>query len=596
MDEEAAFAELRKLRHISSNIEDYHFTIKHQAKNYRVVKTDKQVEIDAPTAHDLMRGYNYALGLISHQENGQETSAKHFTVLAGMIDLARNGVMNISYLKKYICQLAGLGYSEIWLYLEDEFEIPGEPYFGMGRGRYSQKELHDLALYADQFGLILIPAVQTLAHLYHVIKWARFGQIGDTPDSLYPAGEQAKLFIYKELKAATQPFLTNRVHVGMDEAHNIGLGRYYYQHLGQVIDQKELMKKHVQMVLQICEELKLQPMMWSDMLFEIGSAKHQLYDPESDLKAFKISPKIGQVYWEYHSLDKNRYLRLMKRHFELTDNIYFAAAVWTSGRLAPNQSKMMATMKIGMQAAKEAGIKKVCATYWADDGAEVPFGAAFLGWQIFSDFYYLDNPDSETIKKNFKLLQDKDYNRFFLLDKFDNLFTGINKTNSLPSKILLYEDLMQPRYYQNMKNTDFAKHYGHLAKKLSTFTENNLLFSYYKILALTLQDKSALMKSLSEDSLKRELALSQIEDYQKDLAHLLHLRRKLWFKECKPFGWEIMDLRLGGLLQRAKTVELLVKTGKYQMYKAEKPMDPHINGPFGFARYYEIISPSDISW
>ena len=61
-----------------------------------------------------------------------------------MVDLSRNGVMKIDELKNYCSILKKFGYSSIYLYVEDTYEIEGEPYFGHLRGRYSKKELTEI--------------------------------------------------------------------------------------------------------------------------------------------------------------------------------------------------------------------------------------------------------------------------------------------------------------------------------------------------------------------------------------------------------------------------------------------------------------------
>ena len=61
-----------------------------------------------------------------------------------MLDLSRNGVMKVDEIKKMIVYLAKMGYNALELYLEDTYEIEGEPYFGHLRGRYSKKELKEI--------------------------------------------------------------------------------------------------------------------------------------------------------------------------------------------------------------------------------------------------------------------------------------------------------------------------------------------------------------------------------------------------------------------------------------------------------------------
>ena len=591
MDKKFAFAELEKYRKISTR--NYEFSFTKKKSGYSVNKHGKVIEIASATKNDLLRAYNYALGLIKNDVDQQCTYSSHFDELIGMVDLARNAVLSVNYFKQQICRLAGLGYTEIWLYLEDEFAIPEEPYFGMQRGRYSQAELHELAVYADKLGVTLVPAIQALAHLKNVFKWEHFNDIADTTDNLYVGKRKTREFVKRELIAATKPFLTNKIHLGMDEAHNLGLGRYFFDH--GTIDQYGLMKQHVEMVFELCKELNLKPMMWSDMWFEIGSPTHMMYDPQANLKEFKVDPQIGQVYWDYYSTDENHYLPVMKKHFELTDNVYFAMGIWTWGRLAPNQSKMLATIKAGMIAAKKAKIRKIATTAWRDDGAETPFAASYLGWQVFSDYQYEDQPEQREFANNFKMMQDEDFTSYMLLDQFDNPRSTTNEKDMIPSKLLLYEDLMQPRYYQNLKHGDFSEYYHELTQKLSDVVPSEysgLLFNYYIQLALVLSKKAHLMNDL----VNKKYSLGELSDYRAELQDLADQRMHLWFNENKPNGSEILDIRFGGMLQRIRTVADLIERNQFQMDLPTEEMDKHINDEFGNGRYFEIVSPSDISW
>ncbi len=594
MEKEFAFKELQKFRK-TGDISDFKFKLKKNSNGYKLVKNNKSIEINYATKNDLNRAYNAALGLINEQKNSKIEVHSQFDELIGMLDLARNAVLSISELKKEICRFAGLGYTELWLYLEDEFEIPEQPYFGLQRGRYSQSELHDLAIYADKLGLTLVPAIQTLAHLKNLFKWQKYNDIRDTNDNLYVGKKEVESFVKEELIAVSKPFLTNKIHIGMDEAYSIGLGKYYFDHQNKVIDQEKLIQKHAQMVFKLCKELHLKPMMWSDMWFEIASPTNMMYDPKADFSNFNIESEIGQVYWDYYSIDKKHYLPVMRKHFELTNNVYFAAGIWTWGRLAPNQSKMLASIKAGLDAAKETGIKKIVATAWRDDSAETPFSASYLGWQVFSDYQYHKDPTEEEFADNFKLLQNEDYQSFMLLDKFDN-YRGIpNDKDMIPSKLLLYEDLVQPRFYQNFKRASLTDYYYNLAEKLSDVIPSEssaLMFDYYIQLASVLSQKAALMNNLS----KNYGSENEIIDYKKALRKLADQRRKLWFKENKFNGSEILDIRFGGMLERLETVSYLIKNKLYKMEIPSQEMDKHIVDEYGNARYFEIVSPSDISW
>ena len=105
-----------------------------------------------------------------------------------MIDCSRNAVMNVPTLKKWMDLSADLGYTAVFLYIEDTYEIPEEPFFGYCRGRYTQAELRELDAYAKSKGLELIPCMQTLAHLNALTHWPAYWPSIDTGDILL-AGE-----------------------------------------------------------------------------------------------------------------------------------------------------------------------------------------------------------------------------------------------------------------------------------------------------------------------------------------------------------------------------------------------------------------------
>lgn len=560
--------------------------------------------ISCSSLPNFLRGLNLYLNLAKEQSEFKVSEDARFETVAAMLDVARNGVANVKYLKKMIARLASLGYTELWLYLEDEFEIPEYPYFGAQRGRYSQAQLHELALYADQLGLTLVPAIQTLAHLRNALKWEAFSEIRDSDENLFVGKQATRDFLKAELKAASAPFLTKKIHVGMDEAYKLGRGRYMDEMGYQ--DQSKLILQHLDVVNELCQELDLKPMMWSDMWFTIASPKHQMYDLEADFSIYDKLPEISQVYWDYYNEHQEHYEPLMKRHFELTDDVVFAAGIWSWIGMVPSQGKMLATLKAGTAAAKATGIKQIAATSWHDDGAETPFEAMWLGWQVFAEYNYYDEVDAAHLRKMFKLLQGKDYDSFMLLDRFDLLEGEVNHDGDNLSKILLYEDLLTPRYYLNYQNYDLVTYYDQLAQKVAqtpVASEDQALFKHYELLAQTLSQKAAAIYAV-QNVTHANVATAQaaLEAYQTSLLTFIDSFRALWHTNRHPNGWEVMDIRLGGQLARIKTAQVRLanwvngQDDLSDVFAPKVEMDRFTSGPIGHGRYMEIASASDISW
>jgi len=166
-----------------------------------------------------------------------------------MIDCSRNGVMTPENVKEFATLIAGMGYNMLQLYTEDTYEIDGEPFFGYMRGRYTQEELKDIDAHCVSLGIELIPCIQTLAHLERLTRWPAYTDLFDIGDILLVDDERVWNLIDKMFAAVSRCFTSRRVHIGMDEAHNLGLGKYLEKH--GLSNRSLLMAKHLTKVTEL---------------------------------------------------------------------------------------------------------------------------------------------------------------------------------------------------------------------------------------------------------------------------------------------------------------------------------------------------------
>lgn len=560
---------------------------------------------------DLMRGAALLSAKAQTETDFTLTQQPQFDVMAAMLDVARNGVPTVAMLKTMIRRLASMGYNELWLYLEDLFEIPEEPYFGRERGRYSQVELHELALYGDRFGVKLVPAVQTLAHVHNALKWEAQHEIKDTTDTLLVGAPATKTFLTHLLKAASAPFTTNKIHVGMDEAYQLGRGRYLDDN--GFTDQQTLILDQLKLVVSLTKDLGLDAYMWSDLWFTFASPKHEMYDPEVHFDAkFKASlPPVGQVYWDYYHEDEQTYRDRFAQHFELSDNVVFAGGIWTWSALAPDQSKMLATVKAGLTAAKASGVKQVVATMWFDDGAEVPLSAAWYGLQAFAAYQYHATVQPQMIDQDYALIQGEAPDFYQTLDDFDNFTASVNADADNVSKIVLYEDLLIQKYRQNLQAIDLESRYLTLIQTLGAQQvrpENRATLTFYRQLAVTVLAKSRALHAVAKlgeataTDATAQAALAAIATCQQELATLSTHFRELWHQQRRGNGYEIIDIRLGGQRSRCETVAWRIKAWQQgtdelaELHEPLLPMDKFNNGVVGHGLYQQIVSANDISF
>ena len=214
-------------------------------------------------------------------------------------------------------------------------------------------------------------------------------------------------------------------------------------------------------------------------------------------------------------------------------------------------------------------------TFWFDNGTETPVRTSFYSAIYFAQLCY--DPKIDYKKLDQWLVQLTGYNKdaYHLLDQFDSL-EGVmkeNKNADNPSKYMLYQDILMGLFDGQIAGTqqDLAKHYKQLAETLESLTkEENTssmkpIFSYYATLAELLSEKSMIgihiRKAYQQGEKEKLIALvAQIKSCISKISTLKEKREEIWFSECRPFGFEVLDIRLGGIKVRLESAERRIQS------------------------------------
>ncbi len=485
-----------------------------------------------------------------------------------MFDVSRNAVLKTDTVKYYLRKMALMGLNLGMMYTEDTYEVGGWPYFGYMRGRYSYEELKDVDDYADMLGIELIPCIQTLAHLTNVLRWNSMAQLKDTSSVLLVGNEKVYEFIEDMIVSASKPYRSKRIHIGMDEAMDLGLGRYL--ELNGYRSGFDIMTEHLKKVIDITNKHGLEPMMWSDMYFRLASKTKAYYDLEGiipDDVIDSVPKEVGLVYWDYYHHDKDFYAEYIKRHKKFNNKIIFAGGTWTWTGPAVNYGKTFATTNPAIEACKKEGIREIFCTAWGDNGAETNLLASLLGLQLYAEHGYSESPDIGKLKKRFKFCVGMEAEAFLDISLLDAT-PGTNPDNtkcSNPSKYLLYQDPLTGLFDGDIDGLKLKDHYATIKLKYKTHAKTNpnfeLSFSFYEKLASVLEVKSELgldiIKAYKAEDKEGLLKISS-ESIPEALSRFEALRntwRELWFSTNKPFGFEVIDIRLGGVEARLKSAQ-----------------------------------------
>lgn len=475
-----------------------------------------------------------------------------------MLDCSRNAVMKAEEVKNFASILKSFGYNTLLLYTEDTFEVEGEPYFGYMRGRYSKAEIKDIVAYCKGIGVEVIPCIQTLAHLNQIFRWADYPEINDTADILLAEEERTYDLLNNIFRSLRECFDSDCVQIGMDEAHMLGLGKYLDKHGWG--DRFEILSRHLEKVIIISEKYGFKPIMWSDMFFRLSN-KGEYYSPDPSVSAEVVAktPKLlNLVYWDYYHVDKKVYDAMFAAHKRFENEIWFTGGAWTWSGFAPGNAKTLETMLPAMQSAREQGIENVLIAMWGDNGKECSFYAALPSLFAVKRFYD-GEMNLESIKREFEKITGENFDALFALDLPNNIGGNTDCLND-PCKYMLYSDPFNG-YLDATVLESATEEYKDYAEKLEKFSRGSryaYLFESEAALCRLLSVKYALGKRTREiyrKGKRGELA-DLIKEYEKAEELLESFYRsfsKLWYRENKPQGFDVQDLRLGGLARRLRS-------------------------------------------
>lgn len=550
-----------------------------------------------------------------------------------MFDVSRNACLRSDNLRYFFRCMALMGFDVGMLYTEDTYEVPGEPYIGYMRGRYSQEELGELDDYAALLGIELIPCIQTLGHLNRVLHWPAMAPYADNDEVILADSEKSYALLRRMVQAASAPFRSRRIHIGMDEADGIGLGTHLATHGYE--GPHAIMRRHLLRVKEITDNLGLKPMMWSDMYFRLSSPTNGYYDGDPQPETADLVPGVDLVYWDYYHHKESDYAAMLDKHQRLTPKPLFAGGIWTWAGPAPDYEKTLATTIPALTACQKAGVPFVLATAWGDDGAETNLLTALPGMQVYAEFAYTGSYDPDWLAQRFQTCCGMDIHPFWGLSRFNHV-PGMQSPLRMPvnaAKFLLYQDPLVQLFAQDTQGLAMARHYEALATEYAAYATGAcsiykgsnstekvasqapriahaeadrlyaLVMDFYAKLARVLASKcywhENIKEAVAQEDRKRAQALG--EGLLETIHQVEALRvswRTLWQETNKPYGFEIIDGRMGALRARLETARSRVLAWAHDQADESLPelketALPYLQRPGGLAGCYgwaDIVS------
>ena len=466
---------------------------------------------------------------------------------AAMVDCSRNGVLSVSSLKRFIDVISSFGYNALMIYTEDTYEIEGEPYFGYCRGRYTKEELQEVDRYGLSKGVELIPCIQTLAHLENIFRWGVYEDIHDNKGILLAEEEKTYEFIRKMIATCRECFTSKLIHIGMDEAMTLGLGKYLKLH--GYVSKLEIMKRHLPRVTAICEEYGFTPMMWSDMFYHNSDKKMTVEDAKT------IPSDLKMIYWDYYRNKVSDYEKIIIERKALPNEIWFAGGAWTWSGFSPFNRMSIKRTKAALTACKKQGVNNIIMTLWGDDGRECSVFSV-LPTLFYAKKFFDGETNLATIKKQFNEVTGESFDAFLAMDLLNDL-GGPNDQPYNVEKWALYNDPLiriLDNHVVPEKKKALRLAYRRLSKAAKESPNYGYIFSSQADLAKLLLVKYDLgVRTLAAYRQGKEELKALLPEYDKAirLTKKFYLSfRRYWYTDYKLNGMEVQDIRLGGLMTR----------------------------------------------
>ena len=497
----------------------------------------------------------------------RETSSPLFKTNGAMIDTSRNPVPTVKTVKYMLRKMALMGMNTYMLYTEDTYEIDGLPYFGHLRGRYTKAELKELDAYAAMLGIELIPCIQVLGHLATYLKHPAATAHRDTPNCLLVGAEETYRLIDDMLRTISECFTTRRLHIGMDETHDLGTGASFDKNGYR--ERRELYFEHLRRVTDITKGYGFRPMMWSDMFFRMSADDIDNYE-DYDMRVV-LPENIGRflpegvqpVFWDYYHTNEEFYAINLEKHRLLSDETLFAGGVWLWSGICPQLHRSLGNTIPALDACRKAGTKEVLATVWMNGGDSAGVILALAGLAWYADYDYRGFYSEEGVASCFAAACRMPYADAMLAE----LPAYPHRSGSVGvDRALLYSDPLLGIADKHIEGLGTRTYYAKTAILLADKGEGEFApaFEVVRRLCAVLTLKADLGVRLREAYLRRDeetlaALLLDCREIGRRLRGLWEAHRAAWMRYNKPFGWEICDLRYGGLMARMESAAARVE-------------------------------------
>ena len=280
-------------------------------------------------------------------------------------DLSRSGMPTLEYQKKQIRTFAAYKLNIYSPYFEFTLRYSGNPVPAPGPGAMTRSEVEELVRYAKQYHITTIPEQEAFGHLYRVLAYDKYLDLGETPhgDVLAP-GEPGSLQLIKSwFGEIAQMFPGPYIHIGADETFGLGRGK-----TKDDVQKRGLGAVYVDFLMSIAKELaplNKKILFWGDVAMN---------DPE---QVKRLPKDLIAVPWHYDPEDQG-FDKYIKPFTDAGLETWVAPGVDSWLKVYPNNDIALRNIQGFIRDGQRMGAKGAITTMWNDQG-ETLFDQVWYG-------------------------------------------------------------------------------------------------------------------------------------------------------------------------------------------------------------------------
>jgi hypothetical protein len=282
-----------------------------------------------------------------------------------MLDVSRGKVPTLDTLKGIVDLCVRVKLNALMLYVEHTFRFRRHPEIGADASPLEARTLRELDSYAAARHVQLIPSLQSLGHMDHVLNLPRYAHLAETERrwTISPALPETYALLGDLYDEYLPNFRSRLFNANCDETFDLGLGRS--EQMRRELGEGGPFLAHVKKLRRLARSHGKRTMIWADMVHA-----HPERLPEFDADFVFLD------WWYEAECDYERVARFAERGFDFL--VCPGTSSWNC--LFPRLENSVVNVRRWAEAGKRHGARGLLVTDWGDFGHYNLQGYSWFGY------------------------------------------------------------------------------------------------------------------------------------------------------------------------------------------------------------------------